>query len=61
MNKLNKAWLLLIAPISICLFGCVYSAPSKKELRIYSYPNKTKFEIGEAFSSEGLVVVDNKT
>lgn len=61
MNKLNKAWLLLIAPISICLFGCSYSAPSKKELRIYSYPNKTKFEIGEAFSSEGLVVVDNKT
>lgn len=61
MNKLNKAWLLLIAPISICLFGCVYSAPSKKELRIYSYPNKTKFEIGESFSSEGLVVVDNKT
>lgn len=61
MNKLNKAWLLLIAPISLCLFGCNYSSILKNEMRIYSYPHKTQFEIGEAFSSEGLVVVDNKT
>lgn len=61
MNKLNKAWLLLIAPISFCLFGCKPIINLKKIMRIYSFPYTRQYEVGESFSLSGLVVVDNKT
>ena len=53
---------LLLFPLFLCLSSCVPSyTPSDKSLKLTSFPSKVTYEVGEAFSLEGLKVVDSST